>query len=215
MINCGLSGLNIPTPAVADPTTNIMYASHTRRCGTSGFLAPTNGVDEEVTVAIPGTTETPTTGRTVVPWLPGGDDPGMPEVEGLPVYKPLNALAAIDLNTGRKLWDIPLGPTPDDIRNHPALQGMQINTGSGGGGIQMVVGDLLLHTSGGIEGEDGQPLISARNKRTGEIIAQVELPAGGQYGMMTFMHEGKQYIVVNSAGGPTGMPGGYVALTLP
>jgi quinoprotein glucose dehydrogenase len=214
MINCGMSGLNIPTPAVADPTTNIMYASHSRRCGTSGISYPTNGVDEEITVAVPGTTETPTTGRTVVPWLPG-EDPGLPEVEGLPVYKPLNALAAIDLNTGRKLWDIPLGPTPANIRNHPALQGMQINTGSGGGGIQMIMGDLLLHTSGGIEGEDGQPILSARDKRTGQVLAQVDLPAGGQYGMMAFMHEGKQYIVVNSAGGPGGMPGGYVALTLP
>jgi quinoprotein glucose dehydrogenase len=132
----------------------------------------------------------------------------------LPVYKPLNALAVIDLNTGRKLWDIPLGPTPDDIRNHPALQGMQINTGSGGGGIQMVAGDLLLQT-GGARTEDGLPLLNARNKRTGELIWSVEVPANGQYGMMTFMHEGKQYIVMNSAGGPGGMPGGFVALTLP
>ena len=218
MINCGMSGLNIPTPAVADPTTNIMYASHNRRCGTSDMLEPTNGVDVEVTVAIPGTTETPTTGRTVVPWLPAPGGPGLANIDGLPVYKPFGGLVAIDMNTGRKLWDVPVGETPENIRNHPLLAGVEVpNTGSGGGGIQMVMGDLLLQTAGGNANlsENGLPVLNARDKRTGQVVASVELPAPGRYGMMTFMHEGKQYIVVNSGGGPSYMPGGYVALTLP
>jgi quinoprotein glucose dehydrogenase len=221
MINCGMSGLNIPTPAVADPRTNIMYASHSRGCGTSGLLEPTNGVDVEITEAVPGTTETPTTGRTVVPWLPGGDDPGLLDIEGgLQVYKPYGGIVAIDMDTGQKVFDMPTSDIPADIRNHPMLQGVDIpNTGSGGAGIMMVMGDLLLQTGGGGRGGGAgapvAPRLNARDLQTGEVLAFVELPANGQYGMMTFMHEGKQYIVVNSSSGPSQMPGGFVALTLP
>jgi quinoprotein glucose dehydrogenase len=219
MINCGMSGLNIPTPAVADPTTNIMYASHSRSCGTSGLLEPTNGVDIEVTEAIPGTTETPTTGRTVVPWLPGGDDPGLLDIDGLPVFKRFGGIVAIDMDTGEKLFDMPVGETPAAIRDHPLLQGVELpNIGSGGGaGILMVMGDLLLQTGGGGRGggAPAAPVLNARDKMTGEVLASVELPANGAYGMMAYMHEGKQYIVINSTGGPSQMPAGYVALTLP
>lgn len=78
----------------------------------------------------------------------------------------------------------------------------------------MVIGDLLLQTPrGGRGGGEPGAVLNARDKRTGQIVATTELPASGQYGMMTFMHEGKQYIVVNVSSGD--MPGGYVALTLP
>jgi quinoprotein glucose dehydrogenase len=192
-----------------------MYAFHSRSCGTSGLSYPTNGVDVEITEAIPGTTETPTTGRTVVPWLPG-DDPGLLDIDGLPVFKRSSGIVAIDMDTGQKLWDIPVGETPANIRNHPRLAGVEVPpTGAGGRGILMVMGDLLLQTGGEGGGSGAVPRLNARDKQTGEILASVDLPANGQYGMMSFMHEGKQYIVVNSTGGPSEMPGGYVALTLP
>jgi quinoprotein glucose dehydrogenase len=134
-------------------------------------------------------------------------------IDGLPVFKPFGGLVAIDMNTGMKLWDMPVGETPENIRNHPLLAGVEVpNTGSGGGGIQMVMGDLLLQTSGGRGGGPG-PVLNARDKRTGQVVATTELPASGSYGMIAFMHEGRQYIVVNSSGGD--MPAGYVALTLP
>ena len=62
---------------------------------------------------------------------------------------------------------------------------------------------------------NGLPLLNARDKRTGAVLASVELPAPGQYGMMSLMHEGKQYIVVQIAGGEQQLPGSLVALTLP
>jgi quinoprotein glucose dehydrogenase len=214
MINCGMGGLNIPTPAVADPTTGIMYASHSRRCGTSGVLRPTLEEDREFTELLPGGTTTPTTGVNVSPWrsTSGAGTPGLDNIDGLPIYKPYSGLVAIDMNTGTKLWDVPVGETPDNILNHPLLEGVDVpHTGSGGGGIQMVMGDLLLQTTRARG--DAIPVLNARDKRTGQIVATTELPVAGQYGMMTFMHEGKQYIVVNAASGD--MPGGYVALTLP
>jgi len=49
---------------------------------------------------------------------------------------------------------------------------------------------------------------------TGEILGSVELPAPAQYGMMTYMHEGKQYIVVQIGSIRTGFPGSLVAFAL-
>jgi glucose dehydrogenase len=227
VVSC-MGGLNTYHPSIADPTTGIMYASHNRGCSASPFMVPTNGEDEER--GLPGLSaeswrgrerHTPTTGTTVATYAPGGPREPLPLVEGLPLYKPLyQALAAYDMNTGEKLWDIPIGKTADRIRNHPLLEGVEINAGGTGFSIQMVVGDLLLQTTEDLRGntevnENGMPLLHARDKRTGEILASVELPRPGQYGMMAYMHEGKQYIVIQSGSVNRDQPGALMALTLP
>jgi glucose dehydrogenase len=84
----------------------------------------------------------------------------------------------------------------------------------------MIAGDLLVQTQAYSEGvqqipHTSPPLLHARDKRTGEILASVALPAPGQYGMMTYMHRGKQYIVVQVGSIHAGVPGALVALTLP
>ncbi len=166
---------------------------------------------------------TPTTGTTVAAWGPGGPSLGrLPLIEGLPVYKPLyQGLAAYDMNTGEKLWDVLVGQTPDNIRNHPLLAGVKVpNTGGTGHSIQMVVGDLLVQTTEELRGdtevnENGMPLLHARDKQTGEILASAELPIPGEYGMMTYMFEGKQYIVLQAGSAKRRQPGSLVALTLP
>jgi len=236
-----VGGLNIYHPPVADPTTGIMYASHRRSCGAPGtlnqsgermwFLVPTGGVDVERTEFAGISAEswrgrervTPTTGTTVAAWGPGGPSLGrLPLIEGLPVYKPLyQGLAAYDMNTGEKLWDVLVGQTPDNIRNHPLLAGVKVpNTGGTGHSIQMVVGDLLVQTTEELRGdtevnENGMPLLHARDKQTGEILASAELPIPGEYGMMTYMFEGKQYIVLQAGSAKRRQPGSLVALTLP
>lgn len=224
-------GLNIPHPSIADATTGIMYASHQRTCSANPWLVPTNGVDEERT-EVAGMSEepwrgrervTPTTGTTVAPWKQGGPPTGyLPLVEGLPVFKPLySALSAYDMNTGEKLWDIPIGETPDRIKNHPLLQGVNVPpTGGTGLSVQMVMGDLLVQTTEDLRGdtevnEDGMPMLHARDKRTGEILASIEIPMPGQYGMMTYMHDGRQYLVMQAGSAKRDQPGSLVALALP
>jgi glucose dehydrogenase len=59
------------------------------------------------------------------------------------------------------------------------------------------------------------PLLHARDKRTGRIVASVEIPIPGQYGMMTYMHGGKQYIVVQAGSAKRNQPGSLVALSFP
>ena len=84
----------------------------------------------------------------------------------------------------------------------------------------MVAGDLLVQTRALSEGTrqirpDGPLLLHGRDKRTGEILGSVELPAPGQYGMMTYMYDGKQYIVVQIGSIHTDFPGSLVAYSLP
>jgi quinoprotein glucose dehydrogenase len=138
------------------------------------------------------------------------------------VYKPLGqGLAAYDMNTGEKLWDVPVGQTPARIRNSPLLRDVEVpNSGGTGHSIQMVMGDLLVQTAEDLRGETevnakNEPLLNARDKRTGQVLASVALPTPGQYGMMTFMHQGKQYIVVQAGSARRNQPGSLVALTLP
>ena len=125
------------------------------------------------------------------------------------------------MNTGEKLWDIPIGQTPERLRNHPRLAGLDVpNTGGRSFSIQMVMGDLLVQTTEDLRGEtelnaNGMPMLHARDKRTGQILATVEIPIPGGYGMMTYMHEGKQFLVVQAGSVRHEKPASLVALTLP
>ena len=230
----------IPYPPVADPSTGMFFASHNRTCFAPSFLAPTGGVDEDhPNYAVPNETgatpnKTPTTGTTVAAWLPGGfREPtesqapfvsvtGLPTIDGVRLYKPMdNQLTAYQLNTGEKTWSLPVGETPAVITNNPLLRGMEVpNTGGAGHSIQLVTGDLLVQTRALSAGArqmvpDAPLMLHGRDKFTGEILGSVELPAPGQYGMMTYMHEGKQYIVVQTGNVHTDFPGSLVALALP
>lgn len=191
-------GLNITNPATLDPSTGIMYVSHARRCS-GGVVSPGALADQP---------DNPkTTGTTIAQWVagPGG---GMGNVGNLPIFKPpYNRLSAYDMNTGERLWWIPIGQPTSAVRDHPALQGQDLSRfGGGGNSIQMVAGDLLYAT----QGSGGAPLLNAYDKRTGMPLGEVELPSSGQYGMMTYMHESRQHIVVQ-----VGQPGRLVALRLP
>jgi quinoprotein glucose dehydrogenase len=227
-LGCQGAGNVIPHPPVADPSTGMMYASHRRTCSAPGFMRPTNGVDrDEPDYATPGDggatpNSTPTTGTTVSAWLPGGGGAGLPTIDGLRLWKPMNnQISAFQMNTGDRIWSLPVGETPERIRNHPLLADVDIpNTGGAGfGSVQMVTGSLLIQTRGLSEGmvqtlPDAPLRLNARDKMTGEILGSVELPAPGQYGMMTYMHEGKQYIVVQIGSIRTGFPGSLVAFAL-
>ena len=83
------------------------------------------------------------------------------------------------------------------------------NTGRTSHAVTMVTETVLITA----EGLDGAPVLHAVDKRTGERMGTVELPAPGQYGMMGYLHEGRQYIVVQIASGTH--PGSLAALRLP
>src|SRR5439155_15169045 len=76
----------------------------------------------------------------------GGGFVGL-NVQGLPIMKPpYGVLSAIDLEKGELMWQVPHGDTPDEIRNHPALKGLNIpKTGQAGtSGVGLMVTKTLV-----------------------------------------------------------------------
>jgi len=131
--------------------------------------------------------------------------------QGLPLLKPpYGAITAIDLKTGEHLWRIPNGDTPASVRNHPALRGLDIpNTGKSAHANILTTKTLLFYG----EGRGQEPWLHVLDKMTGEEIARIELPATTNTAFMSYMHNGKQYIVLAVAG--AGVEAELVALALP
>ena len=122
----------------------------------------------------------------------------VPTVRGLPLVKPpYGRITAIDLTAGEILWQIPHGGTPENIRNHPDLQGVEVPaTGIQTQGSGLLVTSTLLFSG---EGARGEPVLRAYDKRTGDVVHEVQLPGGPTIGFpITYMMGGQQYIVVAS-----------------
>ena len=138
---------------------------------------------------------------------------------GLPLIKPpWGRITAIDLNTGDHLWMIPNGDTPDCVRNHPALSGVDIpRTGKPERSGILVTKTLVFAGEGGglfaTPTWAGGEMFYAYDKQTGETIWEMELPKRQSGVPMTYMIDGKQYIVM--AMSARGEPAELVALTLP
>jgi glucose dehydrogenase len=183
-------GTNIMGGAAVDPETGILYVA-----SQSGhqMIALENDPDRSE--------------MDFVSLGPGG----LRGPQGLPLLKPpYGRITAIDLKSGEHAWMIPNGDTPDNIRDHPALQGVDIgNTGTSGHANILVTKTLMMYG----EGRGGRPRFRAVDKATGRTLATIELPASTNAAPITFMHDGAQYIVAAIAG--PGFPAELVALRLP
>lgn len=139
-------------------------------------------------------------------------------LQGLPIVKPpYGVLAAIDLKTGDLKWQVPHGETPDNIRTHKLLQGMTIpRTGqSGSQGLVVtkslvILGDRLVTSP---PGRERGAMLRAYDKETGKEVGEVLMPAAQTGSPMTYLLDGRQYIVV-AVGGP-GATAEYLAFALP
>jgi glucose dehydrogenase len=133
-----------------------------------------------------------------------------PQPLGLPIVKPpWGRITAIDMNTGEHAWMVPNGDTPDAVKNNPALAGMNIpQTGKMSRAVLLVTKTLLFAG----EGWGGDPILRAYDKRSGDVVAEIELPGAAGGRPMTYMLDGRQYIVL-AVGRPN--PAELVALALP
>jgi quinoprotein glucose dehydrogenase len=139
-------------------------------------------------------------------------------VQGLPLLKPpYGSINAIDMSRGERVWRVPHGETPDDIKSNPALEGLSIpRTGQAGSQGLLVTKTLVvsgerLYTTTST-GELGA-MLRAYDKATGREVGAVYMPAPQSGSPMTYLHDGEQYIVVAISGAQ--FPGELLALKLP
>ena len=139
--------------------------------------------------------------------------------QGLPLVKPpWGRITAIDLNTGDHRWTVANGETPDYIRNHPALKGIDLsNGGKPSRSLLMVTKTLLFAPEGNnlwvTPAGGGGNLLRILDKASGKLIHQMPLPAMATGVPMTYMVNDRQYVVL--AVGAAGVPAELIALALP
>ncbi len=218
-----LGGTNWPG-GTFDPETHILYVYSQTVISQLGLVPPRDTKTSDMNfvqgTAATGVRRTGGAGST-----PGGADrvaggestgPAL-NVQRLPLVKPpYGRITAIDLDHGEILWQIAHGETPDNIRNHPALKGLDIpRTGRPG-----ILGPLTTKTLV-ICGEAGffttpsgarGAMLRAYDKASGKDAGAVYMPAPQTGSPMTYMLGGKQYIVV--AIGGAGYSGELVAFRL-
>jgi quinoprotein glucose dehydrogenase len=197
------------TGGAFDPATSILYVPSS----TAPFVADVEPGDPSVTNL------RYVKGKRL--WGPAGP-------RGLPLFKPpYGRISAIDMNAGELRWQVANGDGP---RDHTAIRHLNLGPLGNPGHSAPLVTKTLLFVG---EGSDamvsaariprgmpfdtapnyGEPWFRAYDKATGAVLAEVALPAGTTGAPMTYLHRGKQYIVV-AVGGRDAAPE-WVALSVP
>jgi quinoprotein glucose dehydrogenase len=107
---------------------------------------------------------------------------------------PYGGIRAIDLRTGRTIWDRPYGTAR---RNGPwgipSMLPFEIGTPNNGGAVVTASGLIFISAA-------TDNLMRAIDLRTGKSLWHDALPAGGQAGPMTYEANGRQYVVIMAGG---------------
>jgi len=132
-------------------------------------------------------------------WTKVFDEQGYPGVK-----PPWGTLSAIDISTGDYLWQVPVGEFPELTERGIPITGTEIYGGP------IVTGSGLIFIAGTRDEK-----IRALDKKTGKVVWEYQLPAGGFATPITYEVNGKQYIVI-AAGGARGLKAGdyYIAFAL-
>jgi quinoprotein glucose dehydrogenase len=127
--------------------------------------------------------------------------------DGYPAVKPpWGTLNAIDLDAGEIRWTVALGELPELTKRGVPRTGTENY-----GGPVVTAGGLVFI------GATKDERFRAFDKRTGEVLWETSLPAGGYATPATYEVNGKQYVVIAAGGGKMGTKSGdaYVAFALP
>ncbi len=225
--NWAQGGTNWPGGSF-DPETGIAYLYACGACISATGLQPgpdtmtdidyVVGVDGQPVTMIRGPGEGAGADSPAPP--PSGGGSGVPRlaVDGLPLVKPpYGSITAIDVNKGEIKWRVAHGETPDFVRNNPALKGMNIpRTGQSTYQIGTLVTKTLVVAG---ENQTTNPpdrprgaMLRAYDKQTGSEVGAVFMNGPQSGSPMSYVVNGKQYIVVATSGGNSS--GEYVAYTL-
>ena len=113
------------------------------------------------------------------------DDKGYPGTK-----PPWGFLTALDLNSGKKVWQVPFGQHDELQRNGAPVQGQRNH-----GGVAVTAGGLVFAT-GTLDDK-----IRAFDSANGKELWSFKLPAAGSTPPSTYMLKGTQYVVVVATGG--------------
>jgi quinoprotein glucose dehydrogenase len=204
-----------------DPETHKFYVFSQKSLSTLGLVPPSSPETSDMNfvqgTATSGVRSTGGAGAVAGDTPAEGGGGGL-TVQGLPLMKPpYGQISAIDLDKGEILWQIAHGETPDNIRNNPALKGLNIpRTGRAGNIGTLVTKTLVVAGEAGFfttpSGQKGA-MLRAYDKVTGKDAGAVYMPAPQTGSPMTYTMNGKQYIVI--AVGGAGYPAELLAYKLP
>jgi quinoprotein glucose dehydrogenase len=184
--------------AAVDPETGILYVPSVTEISNPGLVRPDSS-------------------RSDMGWIGRGGA----HIEGpfrLPLVKPpWGRLTAIDMNTGDHLWMKPNGAAPEIVRTNPKVQGLDLSQAGNPSRNMLLVTKTLLFAGEGSGMFNPAPgaggaAFRAMDKKTGRLIFEMQLPGHTSGQPMTYMMNGRQYIVITVTN--RDLPAEFVALTL-
>lgn len=218
MVPSSTGGANWPGGAL-DPETNRLYIYSFRSPSVIGMVPGPKPDDFRFVSGQARDPNAPPPAAAGVAAPAGeGGGPGL-TVQGLPLLKPpYGTISAIDLNKGEIAWQVAHGETPDAVKNHPALRGLTVpRTGRANGRIGVLVTKSLVIAGepgfGTTPGGQRGAMLRAYVKGTGAEVGAVFMPAPQTGSPMTYMLNGRQYLIVPVSG--AGYSGELIAFAVP
>ena len=229
--NWAQGGTNWPGGSF-DPESGIAYVYACGACiSSTGLLPPPAGLSDiplvvgvagQPVVMIKGPGEGAGADSPAPAAAPGSGNAGPPRlaVDGLPLVKPpYGTISAIDVNNGTIKWQVAHGETPDFVRNHPVIKAMGGIPRTGQSTYQigtLVTKGLVVAGENQFTRTEDRPrgaMLRAYDKQTGKEVGAVFMPSTQSGSPMTYMVNGKQYIIVPTSGGNAS--GEFLAYALP
>ncbi|HIF73410.1 MAG TPA: pyrroloquinoline quinone-dependent dehydrogenase [Porticoccaceae bacterium] len=217
-----------------DPETNTLYVSSNSSLASIAVVPPYPGQSDMAYIQGNAATGPRTSGgagssagggrtefggaRTERPQSSRGTPPIGLRVDGLPLLKPpYGGITAIDMNRGEILWQIAHGETPDRVRSHPALAGLDIpRTGQNASVGTLVTSTLLIAGEAELTSDENgvrRAMLRAYDKSTGAEVGALRMPAPQTGSPMTYRVDGVQYLAVAVSGG--GYSGELIVFKVP
>jgi quinoprotein glucose dehydrogenase len=202
-----------------DPETHMLYVHSQAAVAALGLVPPPPGTADvryHQGTVVSGARTTGGSGASA--GAAGGGNVLSLTVQGLPLNKPpYGHISAIDLDKGEIVWQVAHGETPDNIRNNPALKGLNIpRTGRPGNVGTLVTKTLVVAGEPGFgptpSGARGA-MLRAYDKASGKEVGAVYMPAPQTGSPMTYVLNARQYIVIAISGGA--YSGELLALRVP
>ncbi|MGD2131690.1 MAG: c-type cytochrome, partial [Maricaulaceae bacterium] len=185
--------------AAFDPNTHMMYVPIRHKV----YIAGLSRGDPEI---------------TDLPWVRTGGGI-LQGPRGLPILKPpYSELVMTDMDAGEHVWRVPTGAAPDFVQNHPDLREREVDfEHMGQWDIRpspLLTSEVLfLSDASNISGTSGSEMFYALDPETGARVWETALPSLGTGTPMTYMDEGRQFIVIGVSS--RDHPAELVALALP